>query len=315
MGDPDRRVNASAFEQQLARIGAETADARAGLFGPGSMRWQVDREAALFLGAGRALLLQLAHPWVAAAVAEHSRALDDPIGRFHGTFGTVFAMVFGSRAEALAMARRLYRRHEGIAGRLPDGGAYEANDRAALRWVHATLTHTALLAYGFIAPVTPDERARYYGEAVRFAGLFGLAPHELPPDWDGFAAAFDAALQSDMLTVSATARAIATRLLTGAGSWIIVPSWYRALTAELLPPHLRDAFGLAYGDAEREAVARALRRIRRIYPHLPARLRFVAPYFEAQERLAGRARPKLATRLGNRFWIGRPALGAEPSDR
>ena len=315
MNEADQRVNAAAFEEQLARVGAEAAGAREGMFGPHSMRWRVDREAALFLGAGRALLLQLAHPWVAAAVAEHSRALDDPIGRFHATFGTVFAMVFGSRDEALAMARRLYRRHLGITGRLPDGGAYEANDRAALRWVHATLTDTAFLAYRLVAAVTPEERALYYRESVRFAGLFGLSPAELPPDWDGFAAAFDATLRSDTLAVSETARAIAASLLTGAGSWIIVPSWYRALTAELLPPNLRDAFQLAYGDAEREAAARALSRIRRIYPRLPARLRFVGPYFEAQERLAGRARPGLATRLGNRFWIGRPALGAEPNGR
>ena len=315
MNGSDHRVTAAAFEAQLARAAVEAAGEREGLFGPNSMRWRVDREAALFLGAGRALLLQLAHPWVAAAVAEHSRALDDPIGRFHATFSTVFAMVFGSRDEALAMARRLHRRHAGITGQLPDGGPYEANNRAALRWVHATLAHTALLAYGLVASVTPEERARYYQESVRFAGLFGLAPTELPPDWDGFAASFDATLHSDTLAVSETARATAARLLAGAGSWIVVPAWYRALTAELLPPHLRAAFGLAYGPAQRDAAARALRRIRRLYPRLPKRLRFVGPYFEAQERMAGRARPSLATRLGNRFWIGRPALGAEPGER
>lgn len=306
-------VSQAALEEQLAHVRAQAAGAREGVFGPQSMRWRIDREAALFLGAGRALLLQLAHPWVAAAVAQHSRALDDPIGRFHGTFGTVFAMVFGSVDEALAMARRLHHRHAGISGVLPDGGRYDANDRAALRWVHATLTDTALAAYGLVAPLGPDERARYYDESVRFAGLFGLAAAELPPDWFGFAAEFDATLRSDTLAVSETARAIAARLLSGAGSWIIVPAWYRALTAELLPPHLREAFGLAYGDAERRSAARAIRRIRFLYPRLPPRLRFVGPYFEAQDRLAGRARPGLVTRLGNRFWIGRPALGTEPS--
>jgi uncharacterized protein (DUF2236 family) len=37
------------------------------------MTWRVNREAILFLAAGRALLLQLAHPWVAAAVADIQR--------------------------------------------------------------------------------------------------------------------------------------------------------------------------------------------------------------------------------------------------
>ena len=53
-----------------------------GVFGPDSLTWRIDREALTFLGAGRALLLQLAHPWVAAAIAEHSKTIDDPIGRF-----------------------------------------------------------------------------------------------------------------------------------------------------------------------------------------------------------------------------------------
>src|ERR1700726_240271 len=83
-----------------------------GIFGPASLSWRVDREAAVFLGAGRALLLQLAHPWVAAGIAEHSRTLADPIGRFHRTFNTVFTMGFGTLDSALAAARRLHRRHD-----------------------------------------------------------------------------------------------------------------------------------------------------------------------------------------------------------
>ncbi len=301
-------VGAAALEATLASFRTGAADPRAGAFGPQSMRWQIDREAALFLGAGRALLLQLAHPWVAAAIAQHSHALDDPIGRFHGTFGTVFAMVFGSLDDAMAAAHRLHRRHTGIVGAIPGGGRYAANDRAALRWVHATLTETAPMAYRLVLPLGADERARYYAESVRFAAFFGLTPDALAPDWDSFAAYNRAMLESDTLKVSGEARAIAARLLTGAGSWIIVPPWYRALTAELLPPRLRAEFELPYGAAERRAAARARRWLRRIHPLLPARLRFVGPYFEALERLAGRDRPRLLTRLGNRFWIGRPLL-------
>src|SRR5437763_16982614 len=62
-----------------------------GIFGPASVIWLVDREAGIFLGAGRALLLRLAHPWVARAISEHSRTFAAPIGRFHRTFGAVFS--------------------------------------------------------------------------------------------------------------------------------------------------------------------------------------------------------------------------------
>ena len=50
-------------------------------FGPGRMIWTVNRELALLIGAGRALLMQLAHPLVAAGVAAHSRFAEDPLGR------------------------------------------------------------------------------------------------------------------------------------------------------------------------------------------------------------------------------------------
>src|SRR5215211_482292 len=104
------------LERELARLCAGAGHPEAGLFGPGSLLWRVDREAALFFGAGRALLLQLAHPWVAAGVAEHSWTLRDPIGRFHRTFAIMFTLVFGSLDEALAAARRLHRRHAAVRG-------------------------------------------------------------------------------------------------------------------------------------------------------------------------------------------------------
>ena len=95
-GPMSRPVTPDVLERALARVAEAVGDPEAGLFGPASLLWRVDREAALFLGAGRALLLQLAHPFVAAGVAEHSRTLSDPIGRFHRTFAVMYALVFGN---------------------------------------------------------------------------------------------------------------------------------------------------------------------------------------------------------------------------
>jgi uncharacterized protein (DUF2236 family) len=146
-------VNAEDLERQLAIVSANAACSGEGIFGPRSLMWRVNREAAVFLGAGRALLLQLAHPWIAAAVAEHSQALADPIGRVHRTFDIVFTMVFGTVEEAIAAARRLHRRHAAIRGNLTEpagpfraGTLYQANEITALRWVYATLIDTALVA-------------------------------------------------------------------------------------------------------------------------------------------------------------------------
>src|SRR5271156_2531660 len=107
------------LERELVMVRSIVAGESAGIFGPKSVSWRLDREEAVFLGAGRALLLQLAHPWVAAAIAEHSRTVADPIGRFHQTFNTVFTMVFGTLDQALTASRRLHRRHAAVTGVLP----------------------------------------------------------------------------------------------------------------------------------------------------------------------------------------------------
>jgi uncharacterized protein (DUF2236 family) len=85
------------FEEALAKALRE-GDPRVGLFGPHSKVWEVNRYSLIFLGAGRAALLQLAHPMVALGVAHHSRASHDPLGRFRGTFVQVFPMIFGDLA-------------------------------------------------------------------------------------------------------------------------------------------------------------------------------------------------------------------------
>jgi uncharacterized protein (DUF2236 family) len=74
----------------------------------------------VLLGAGRALLMQLAHPWVATAIAEHSSTLVDLVGRFHRTFEIVFTLAFGSLDQVLAASRRLHRRHAAIAGTMSE---------------------------------------------------------------------------------------------------------------------------------------------------------------------------------------------------
>lgn len=137
--------------------------------------------------------------------------------------------------------------------------------------------------------------------------MFGIPASALSPDWDTFVAYNEAMWRSATLTVSPEARAIARELTGSSGSWLCPPAWYRALTAHIMPPRLRDDFGLSYGDAEGRAAERSLTWIRRLYPRLPNRLRLVGPYQEARARLAGR-HPDPAMRLLNRIWIGRPHL-------
>jgi uncharacterized protein (DUF2236 family) len=308
-------VAPEASESLIASIERAVADPRAGIFGPSSFSWRINRESALFLGAGRAALSQLAHPWVATALLHHSALIERPIARFHSTFRIVFTMIFGSLGQATGAARHLYQRHTSIQGemaedvaRWPRESHYQANEIAALRWVYATLIESAVLAYETVLPpLSADELAGYYAETRTLASLFGLSGDALPPDWPGFLTYCREMEQSDALGVSEAARTMAHDLLRGAGSWIKPPQWYRALTAGWLPERFRVEFQIPFGAEEERAVATACDRLPRWYRRLPASARFVGPWHEAQARLAGR-KPGLVARGGNRFWIGQPIM-------
>ena len=315
MSSPPDLVSLEDSEELLSAIEVATADPLAGIFGPASMSWRINRESALFLGAARAALLQLAHPWVATALEQHSTLMERPIARFQSTFRIVFAMVFGSLSQAVNAARHLYGVHTHIRGEISEGAGtwrrgseYEANEVAALRWVYATLVESAVLAYECVMPaLSEDELAHYFAESKTLASLFGLPLCELPADWPGLLAYCRAMEDSDELGVSKAARAMGHNLLRGAGSWIKPPAWYCALTASWLPDRFRREFGLTVGPAEREAVENARKRLSRIYWRLPGAVRFVGPWHEAQARLKGERSGPIA-RISNRFWIGEPHL-------
>ena len=112
----------------------------------------------LLLGWGRAILLQFAHPLVAAGVAEHSLFFRHPRGRVRRLRHTLQAMLdltFGTPRRGAARGAGDQRHpRPGQRGRspppdgpFPAGQRYSAHDPALLRWVHATLLDSLPLVY------------------------------------------------------------------------------------------------------------------------------------------------------------------------
>src|SRR5689334_924314 len=112
----DVLVSRTQLERRVADACAQVSDPNAGLFGPGSKMWEINREAIIFLGAGRAALLQLAHPWVAYGVEHHSLTRTDPCGRFQRTFKHVFAMTYGDLDAVKKAAYDVHAIHNHIVG-------------------------------------------------------------------------------------------------------------------------------------------------------------------------------------------------------
>jgi uncharacterized protein (DUF2236 family) len=263
-----------------------SSNSGAGYFGPDDAVWRIGRELALMLGGGRALLLQVAHPLVAAGVAEHSRFREDPWRRLEGTMNAVWAVVFGSRADADRAAARVRAMHRRVHGTLsepmgafPAGTHYSALDPELLLWVHATLVDSALAVHSqWVRPLSESEQRSYYEDMKRVALLFGTPAAVIPPTLADFRKYFDRMLDGEEILVTDTAREIAQAVLKPPLPFFLRPAMdvVKLVTASLLPSRLRRDYELAWDPVRAAALAGSRAWIRRIaVPLLPQRMRSV----------------------------------------
>ena len=246
-------------------------------FAPDSAARRMHNESVLLLGGGRALLLQIAHPAVAAGVAAHSNFRNERWRRLLSTLRPMHEIVFGNLDQASAAVRAINRVHERVTG-----PGYDARDPALLLWVLATLIDTSLvMRERFLGPLAPDEAEAYYADMCRLGILLEVPPDYLPRDLAAFRVYFDQTLAS--LEVSDAARGIARELLKLTPvTWPAIAP-LRLLTAGLLPESLRERFGLGWGP-KRELALRILQRISRaLVPRAPRRLRR-PPWFLMPQR-------------------------------
>jgi uncharacterized protein (DUF2236 family) len=278
------------------RRSAETAEGIGGLYGPASEAWKLNREAMLLLGAGpRALLLQLAHPLVAAGVAEHSDFRADPWRRLRATLRSYLAIVYGTTSAARAEIRRLNELHRSIAG-----SGYRARDPDLSLWVHATLVDTTIVAHdAWIEPLDRDRRAGYYAETLPIGRAFGVPTELLPTDLDAFEAYVDAMIGPDgPIRVSSVARDLADAVLHPplgpvvpalAGLPPTVYAWTLWPAIGLLPEVVRIDYGLRWGLLERAVAAWLVAGWRAWRPILPPSFRQMPHALAADRRIAAHA--------------------------
>lgn len=220
----------------------------------------VSGEAILLAGGAAAILLQVADPAVARGVARHSTFAERPLDRLHGTLTYLYVTVYGTPEEARAIARSVGEAHRGVP---------RATDATLQAWVAATIYDTAMGVRELMQG--PDSAADADALLADYA-VVGMALGVPRSDWPASRAAFAEYWSAYPLEVGDDARGIARELLHPSGPWwlrLLMPA-VRVVTAGLLSPELREAYGLPH-DAEH--FDRLVRRTRSIYPRLPRWLR------------------------------------------
>ena len=258
--------------------------------GPGSLSWRVGRESVLLLGGGRALILQVAQPQVAAGVGQFSNYRDDPWGRIYRTIDVTLKIVFGDPDTSRAAAEQLRRRHQRVRGLDDRGEPYEALDPDLLLWVQATLIDTSLLIYErYVGPLTEGERELYFEEMKLMGEPYGIPRERQPADYAAFRRYYDDMLAHG-LRATDTLRDVTDAVLRPELPFVARPAVeaLRLVTVGHLPPSLRAELDLGWGPGRERLLRASAGTIRRMMPLLPGLLRHL-PAARAAERREGAA--------------------------
>jgi uncharacterized protein (DUF2236 family) len=267
----------------------------AGLFGPSSVTWRVNREGVLLLGGAAALILQLAHPLVAAGVSQHSNYREDPWGRLYRTLDLTTRIVFGSTADAEEASARIRRTHGRVrgelgehAGRYEAGAPYDARAHDLVMWVHATLVHMSLLVYTtYVGPLTIAEQRRYYEEQKLLGEQFGVPREHQPATFADFNEYFNDMIESDRLASTEGLRDVVDATMHPPLPAIARPliEALNLATVGMTPPRLREELGLPWGPNRQRLLDASKTLLSAAIPLLPGLLREFPPARSADRRV------------------------------
>ncbi|MBP2387761.1 oxygenase MpaB family protein [Paeniglutamicibacter kerguelensis] len=247
-------------------------------FGPDSVLGRYAPESVYLLGAGRAILLQLALAPVGHGVARHSNFATNPVGRLHGTLTYVYAQSNGTKEQRAKVREMVHVAHAPVRSPVAADGshpAYSARDPRLQLWVAATLYDSAMQIHEMVLPPMDNETAeRLYREYAVLGTELGMPEGFWPANRTDFAEYW--ARTCAQLEVDRPVREVATELLAAQHA----PLWVRALmpmarfmTIGLLPESVRSMYGFGWTECQQRRMERALRCARVAVRIMPRRLR------------------------------------------
>lgn len=249
-----------------------------------SVAWKINSEIVLLAGWNPAILLQVAHPLVAAGVVDHSLFLTDPAGRARRlwrTLNVMFDLTFGLPDEVQRAADAINAIHDRVNGELREasgpyaaGQRYSAHDPELLRWVHCTMLEVFPRAYRlYVGPLSDAEWDRYCAEASRVEPLLGLPDGYLPRSRHELQAYLRRMLDGGQIAVSEQSKLLAHEILRPRAPLLLKPliPFFQLPMVGLLPASVRAAYGFRW-DRRREHLlqdsARIIRPLLALTPSL-----------------------------------------------
>lgn len=264
-------------------------DPQLGYFGPDSTMWRVNREVTTLFGGARALLMQAAHPLVAAGARQTGGYRRDPWARLIRTVRMQNMLSFGSKQAADAAADRINKLHKVINGVDPVTGEwYDGLDYEQLLWVHLALETSTIDFYRLtVGPLSDAEVEQYHEEHKTVAELLLLPRAFIPQTYADSLAYIDDLIGSGRLRHTDVAEEVADLIIGAAVPRRIKPLW-RFITfcaVGTLDPRLRELYGLDWSPWQEGALRANLALVRTTVPLLPYRFRYILPARWADLRL------------------------------
>jgi uncharacterized protein (DUF2236 family) len=246
---------------------------------------RINAERMVLLGWSRSILLQVAHPLIAAGIADHSHFRSGAraaVARLRGTIRSMLALAYGDAAayaKSIATIRAIHTRVHGHlrepTGVFPAGTPYSAEDPSLVLWVHVTFMESAVLVYDrLVAPVSLVDRDAYCDEAAGVALALGARPNEVPRTWSALDHYLQAEYASGRIAVGDNARRVADAVMFPPLSVVTgLPAWInRVVTLGLLPPGIRDQYRYQWTSTRARQFERTIRSMRAVRSVLPRAL-------------------------------------------
>ena len=205
--------------------------------------------------------------------SEHTRDRELPFRRLSETAQAFETIFFGSREKADQVINRVTRMHNGVKGEMaeaagpnPKGTPYSAYDPDRQLWTLACMAYPAVSLYEELEePLSDLGREAFWQDYLLVGELFGLPRDKAPQTYQGFRDYMQGRFKSGELHLTNAAKYMGKEICFNVPiphCPAFVRKGMNALLLGMLPPEIRDLYGLSYRQRQEDDFRRAASAVR-----------------------------------------------------